>query len=208
MSEILEITGSDAEEIYSQLETKNCKYCGTPLPHTPIHCYEHSNGWIVKGFQEKQWLFIICPKCNYQWSLWKLGYSQEKSESISTEMRALPEYMNSINALPKEDPELPDEEISIEAALAISKITERLEIGLLTAMARDIKGRGKEKQKRQELFVKFFKERFPDHTRTANLDYIGQWVGRFNCGTCYRNADAKSEKVLRKLGYTEGPQES
>jgi len=24
----------------------------------------------------EQWLFIVCPKCNHQWSLWKLGFSR------------------------------------------------------------------------------------------------------------------------------------
>jgi hypothetical protein len=108
---------------------------------------------------------------------------------------------------------LSKEEISGAALQAIlniqkrreSRIFGRLEIGLLTAMARNIKGRGKEKEKRQELFVNFFKERFSQHVRTANLDYIGQWVGRFNCGTCYRNADEESTRILQKLGYTEGP---
>jgi hypothetical protein len=87
MSEIL-ITSIEAEEIFAKLEITACKHCLTPLPHDVIHCYEHSNGWVVKGFEKKQWLFIICPKCFYQWSLWKLGYSQAKSEVVTADPKS------------------------------------------------------------------------------------------------------------------------
>ena len=59
---------------YSQkiTETK-CRGCDTPLPINHIKSYPHSDGWQVDGFREKQWLYVHCNKCDYDWSLWKLG---------------------------------------------------------------------------------------------------------------------------------------
>jgi hypothetical protein len=60
-----------------------CKWCasrsaGRPakevsLEHLTIEHYEHDGGWPVKGYQQRRWLYVTCPKCDYQWSLWKLG---------------------------------------------------------------------------------------------------------------------------------------
>jgi hypothetical protein len=77
MSDAFKITGPLAESIFSQLVWTKCKHCEDVwLPHE-IYAYEHSNGWVVKGYAARQWLFIICPKCGFQWSLWKLGYAQQ-----------------------------------------------------------------------------------------------------------------------------------
>jgi len=48
-----------------------CPDCGGWLG--PIEHYEHSGGWIVAGFEKRQWLYKTCQKCDYQWALWKLG---------------------------------------------------------------------------------------------------------------------------------------
>lgn len=61
-----------ARLFYEKLTIKTCKHCHIPLPDKIMH-YEHDGGWDVPGFVEKQWLFITCPKCQNQWSLWKLG---------------------------------------------------------------------------------------------------------------------------------------
>ena len=54
------------------VEGKRCRWCGAPLSG-PIHHYPHPGGWKVEGFPERQWLYVICPGCGYQWALWKLG---------------------------------------------------------------------------------------------------------------------------------------
>jgi len=61
------------EDYQRLLEGKHCKWCGTPLWNQRIEYYPHSDGWEVEGFLEKQWLYVTCPKCGYQWALWKLG---------------------------------------------------------------------------------------------------------------------------------------
>jgi hypothetical protein len=48
-----------------------CNFHG--LKGTLIKMYSHENGWQVDGHFERQWLYITCPKCKYDWALWKLG---------------------------------------------------------------------------------------------------------------------------------------
>lgn len=43
------------------------------LSMEPILYYPHSGGWPVPGLAGTYWLYITCPKCGYQWALWKLG---------------------------------------------------------------------------------------------------------------------------------------
>ena len=52
------------------------------LSHLPIEHYDHDGGWRVLGFKERQWLYITCPKCSYQWALWKLGVSRDSGEPL------------------------------------------------------------------------------------------------------------------------------
>lgn len=46
------------------------------LAKQEIEHYNHENGWPLNGHVEKQWLFITCPNCRYQWSFAKLGIPQ------------------------------------------------------------------------------------------------------------------------------------
>ncbi len=74
-------------EYQSKIIGKDCRWC---MSHThdnegrlhkekvlldtqPLEYYDHDGGYPVKGFKEKQWLYVTCPKCGYQWSLKKLG---------------------------------------------------------------------------------------------------------------------------------------
>jgi len=55
------------------IETTKCRLCGRSLLRRPVDHYDHPEGWPVHGFNKLQWLSIKCPKCDYDWSLWKLG---------------------------------------------------------------------------------------------------------------------------------------
>lgn len=56
-----------------QIKRNNCSCGFVGLNKLKIEHYTHNGGWIVEGFQDKQWLYVTCPKCGYQWALWKLG---------------------------------------------------------------------------------------------------------------------------------------
>lgn len=56
-----------------QLTKSNCEHCGDDLCGLPINYFEHADGWTVKGFQAKLWLYIQCDSCGHRWALWKLG---------------------------------------------------------------------------------------------------------------------------------------
>jgi hypothetical protein len=63
---------------------QNCKCCAiagrkTPLPREITH-HAHSGGWRVKGFADLQWLYIECPRCESQMSLWKLGVRRDAGD--------------------------------------------------------------------------------------------------------------------------------
>lgn len=63
------------EEYANEIKTTACKWCGNTLPTGPenIQNYNHDDGWEVVGFHHRQWLYIECSICKYQWALWKLG---------------------------------------------------------------------------------------------------------------------------------------
>lgn len=50
-----------------------CRWCGASLKGKPVDHYDHPSAWPVHGFDKLQWLSIKCPKCGYDWALWKLG---------------------------------------------------------------------------------------------------------------------------------------
>ena len=56
-----------------QITRTDCRCGFIGLDKLPIECHVHSGGWEVDGFLLKQWLYVTCPKCEYQWALWKLG---------------------------------------------------------------------------------------------------------------------------------------
>ena len=37
-----------------------------------IKSYPHDAGILVEGHEEKQWAYVHCSACGYDWALWKL----------------------------------------------------------------------------------------------------------------------------------------
>jgi len=60
------------EEYADLVKGKICRWCRTSFRARVEH-YDHAGGWEVRGFSQKQWLYIRCQKCSYQWNLGKLG---------------------------------------------------------------------------------------------------------------------------------------
>ena len=46
------------------------------LGNKPIRAYPHDGGWKVPGLNGLWWLYITCPRCGYEWAIWKLGVSR------------------------------------------------------------------------------------------------------------------------------------
>jgi hypothetical protein len=59
-------------EYAALVKGKSCRWCKTRLRAWVNH-YDHAGGWRVAGFEQKQWLYTVCPRCKYQWNLRKLG---------------------------------------------------------------------------------------------------------------------------------------
>lgn len=68
---------SDYEKL---LEGKTCRFHIHP-PKIPakIKSYDHDGGYTVEGFEKKQWLYVTCKSCGYDWSVWKLGIPREEN---------------------------------------------------------------------------------------------------------------------------------
>lgn len=61
-------------QIKRQIKKDRCEWCNySPLSSEVIKFYEHTGGWMIDGIKKRVWLFITCPKCDYEWALWKLG---------------------------------------------------------------------------------------------------------------------------------------
>lgn len=65
------------------LESKDCQWCrkthsneGVLLRGLKVEYYPHDGGYKIKGIEGRQWLFVTCPKCQYQWSFKKLGINE------------------------------------------------------------------------------------------------------------------------------------
>lgn len=52
--------------------------CGQLLAFEPILYYApHEAGWTIKAEDQKAWLYVKCPKCGYDMSIWKMGVPRE-----------------------------------------------------------------------------------------------------------------------------------
>jgi hypothetical protein len=60
---------------------KACRWCEYELPNEVLH-YNHGCGWKVEGYQQRQWLFVRCPRCEHDWSLEKLGISRKIGDFV------------------------------------------------------------------------------------------------------------------------------
>lgn len=69
------------------IKGQRCKFCGTPLTRG-IEGYPHEDGWRVRGYSERQWLYTTCPnpRCHYQWALSYLGIPRNVTAKDLKEM--------------------------------------------------------------------------------------------------------------------------
>lgn len=69
-------------EYQSDLKDKDCQWCrkthskeSVLFKGLLVEYYPHDGGYQIEGVQGRQWLYVTCPKCQYQWSFKKLGIS-------------------------------------------------------------------------------------------------------------------------------------
>ena len=60
------------EAFRRQITQTECSCGFNGLDKLPIEYYPHDGGWDI-GYKRRQWLYVTCPNCEYQWALWKLG---------------------------------------------------------------------------------------------------------------------------------------
>jgi len=58
-----------------ELRGHYCTRCGVDISTRGIRNYPHSGGYMIEGYEEKQWLFVVCS-CRYEWSMEKLGIKE------------------------------------------------------------------------------------------------------------------------------------
>ena len=62
------------EDYRKKIRAGQCRFCKFEgLNNEEIRHYDHAGGYKVDGMSARQWLFIVCPQCEYEWVLWKLG---------------------------------------------------------------------------------------------------------------------------------------
>lgn len=69
----MEVLAPSLTDYRRQIKRIKCSCGFEGLDVLPIEHYPHSGGWPLEQFAEKEWLYVTCPKCKYQWALWKLG---------------------------------------------------------------------------------------------------------------------------------------
>ncbi len=72
---------------YADLLRKiKCPDCGFQFDPRSLEHYDHPGGWKVDGYTKRQWLYVECRPCKYQWSFTKLNvpgkasYEEQKQE--------------------------------------------------------------------------------------------------------------------------------
>lgn len=70
--------GADVARFSEECQEKVCRWCEASLLEQPFKHYgPHSGGWTLRGYEEKRWVYVTCPKCGYDWAIWKLGAPRE-----------------------------------------------------------------------------------------------------------------------------------
>jgi len=68
---------TEAQRFRAQYTRTSCD-CGHDLSKEPISYYvPHPDGWTIPQETERVWLFVHCPKCGFDMSIWKLGVPRE-----------------------------------------------------------------------------------------------------------------------------------
>lgn len=124
---------------YDRLKIKKCKSCNQRFSTmSQIFHYDHPSGWIVPGYEKKQWLYIKCANCGEEISLWKLGVGKKllpiehKNETPKTiwNEKSSPGALEH-NSLLLQEKEKLEKEIKLMKLLLLEKLNLQSEIANL-----------------------------------------------------------------------------
>jgi len=78
MSETL-IPRPFADFFMGHVTKKECSCGFKKLDQLSLWGYRHADGWPITWGEQtlKFWLYVTCPKCKYEWALWKLGVPRD-----------------------------------------------------------------------------------------------------------------------------------
>ena len=66
------------EKMREKITEKTCKFCGYEhLNIHKIHVLKHPYGRKIRSMPGKYKIFIVCPVCKEEWSLWDLEGSRD-----------------------------------------------------------------------------------------------------------------------------------
>jgi hypothetical protein len=95
MQEIITLTEEQAAPFRATITKHLCTdsrhnppFSQVKLTHLPIQAYPHDGGWKVKGSPGLWWVYIVCPECEYEWAIYKLGVPRDFD---STDTKKVPE---------------------------------------------------------------------------------------------------------------------
>lgn len=66
-------TLQDYFDLVIKAGNKKCGFCNYPFLLRNLQHYTHSGGWPLEGSFAKQWIYIHCSNCKYDWAISKLG---------------------------------------------------------------------------------------------------------------------------------------
>lgn len=66
-----ELSLEEIEEKLYQEGLLVCHFDDSPL-ESNARMYPHEGGTKIRGYESRQWIYFHCPKCGYDWALWKL----------------------------------------------------------------------------------------------------------------------------------------
>jgi len=76
---IKELNREYSKKILDIIPVKKCRSCNSDLDDSKVMVYQHENGWDLHtfGFGKKQWIYIKCPVCQNEITIWKLGVPRD-----------------------------------------------------------------------------------------------------------------------------------
>lgn len=76
----IKLSEEEAKSFKEQYNRSSCRCGYEAFSELPILGYgDHNGGWNLKGYpRNPYWLYVHCPACGYESSIWKIGVKRER----------------------------------------------------------------------------------------------------------------------------------